>query len=312
MKTYLYDLVIVGGGPIASSTAYFLSLNKNKLKTALLKPEPLSKDPYHLSTYLYAGGSIRSYFENREIKKATSETMEFIRNLNKQKIDLSLIEDYYCFLNRGVMVPSLNISSSKLVNYFLTQAQNHKIDIYHKVFLEDIQEDKKNNEVILSTTIGKFKTCKALIAIGHSVNKIFPEAGFKFKKRQLFVLDLKLSKEQKSFPHLILNLNRGIVYIFVKVIDGEHRFVIGQEDIFEEDDKFQATDYFNKLKNMGLINVLPFLKKAKVVKVLWGFDLEDKTLKIFKKGKILAACCGSAIRSCVAIGRKLSKILLKI
>jgi hypothetical protein len=55
---------------------------------------------------------------------------------------------------------------------------------------------------------------------------------------------------------------------------------------------------------------LPFLEGVKAEKILWGFDAENKTLKIFNKGeKIIAACCGSALRSCVYIGEKLYNII---
>jgi len=306
MKTYNYDLIIVGGGPIAASTAYFL--NHSNKKIALIKPEPQESDKNHISTYLYAGGSIRSYFEDEEIKQATSQTIDFIKNLKSQNIDLSLIEDFYCFLNKGVVVPSINISGAKLVNYFLNEAKNKGIEIFEKTYLQEIIESE--DKIILKTNNGEFSASKVLLAMGHSINNIFSEAGFNFIKRQLFVLDLNLNEEQKSFPHLILPFKDGVIYVFVKIVDGEYRFVLGQEDIIEEDDKFEATNYFVELKNMGAFENLPFLKNAGVLKILWGFDAENKKLKVYNKNnKIYAACCGSAVRSCVYIGEKLGNIL---
>jgi len=306
MKTYNYDLIIVGGGPIAASTAYFLD-NSNK-KIALIKPEPQDSDENHISTYLYAGGSIRSYFDDEEIKQATSETMDFIKNLKSQNVDLSLIEDFYCFLNKGIVVPSVNVSGFKLVNYFLNEAKNKGIEIFEKTYLEEIIETE--DKIILKTNNGEFSAPKVLLAIGHSINKILKEREFNFIKRQLFVLDLKLSEEQKRFPHLILPFKDGVIYVFVKIVDGEYRFVLGQEDIIEEDDKFEATNYFDELKNMGAFENLKFLKNAGVLKILWGFDAENKKLKVYNKNnKIYAACCGSAVRSSVYIGKKLNNIL---
>jgi glycine/D-amino acid oxidase-like deaminating enzyme len=310
MNYYNYDIIIVGGGPIGASTVYFLSSNKQNQKIALLRPEPLSEDPYHIATYLYAGGCIRSYFENNEIKEATTKTINFIKKLKEENVDLSLIEDYYCFLNRGVIVPSVNISGSKLINYFLNKAKENSIDIFDETFLEEIIEEK--DRVILKTSRGEFQAKKVLLALGYSLNKFLPEADFKFKKRQLFVLDVSLKEEQRNFPHLIVPFKGGVVYIFVKNLNDEYKFVLGQEDVIEENEEFKEDNYFEKLINMGLLEILPFLKGAKVEKILWGFDAENKTLKIFNKGdKIIAACCGSAVRSCVHIGEKLSEILIR-
>ena len=309
MSYYNYDIIIVGGGPIGASTAYFLSNKKENKKIALLRAEPLDEDPYHLATYLYAGGSIRTYFENEEIREATTKTVNFIKKLKNENVDLSLIEDYYCFVNRGVMVPSVNISGAKLINYFLDKAKENGIDIFDKTFLEEIIDE--NGEVLLKTNKDEFKASKVLLALGHSLNKFLPEANFKFKKRQLFVLDIKLKEEQKTFPHLIVPFKGGVVYIFVKNINNEYKFVLGQEDLIEENEEFKEDNYFEKLLDMGIWEILPFLKEAKVEKVLWGFDAENKTLKIFKeREKIIAACCGSALRSCVYIGEKLADIFM--
>jgi glycine/D-amino acid oxidase-like deaminating enzyme len=310
MNYYNYDIIIVGGGPIGASTAYFLSNENENKKIALLRAEPLEEDPYHIATYLYAGGSIRSYFANQEINEATTRTINFIKNLKTENVDISLIEDYYCFLNRGIMVPSVNVSGAKLINYFLSKAKEKGIEIFDKTFLNEIIEE--NDKVILKTNQGEFQAKKVLLALGHSLSKFLPEAQFGFKKRQLFILDIKLNDEQKNFPHLIFNFKGGVVYIFVKNINNEYKFVLGQEDIFEENEEFKDDNYFDKLINMGLLEILPFLKEAKVEKILWGFDAENKTLNVFNKGeKIIAACCGSAVRSCVFIGDKLKNILLQ-
>jgi len=310
MKQLIYDLIIVGGGPIGASTAYFLSNNKLDKKIALLRAEPLENDPFHIATYLYSGGSIRSYFDNLEIKEATTKTINFIKKLKEENIDLSLIEDYYCFLNRGVMVYSLNISTVKLINYFLDKAKKNGVEIFDQTYLEEIIENKE--KVLLKTNKGEFETKKILLALGYSVSKFLPETNFQFKKRQLFVLDIKLKEEQKTFPHLIVPFKEGVVYIFVKNINNELKFVLGQEDVIEENDEFKEDNYFDKLLEMGLAEILPFLKEVKVEKILWGFDAENKILKIFNKdNKIIAACCGSAARSCVYIGEKLVHLLIK-
>jgi hypothetical protein len=56
---------------------------------------------------------------------------------------------------------------------------------------------------------------------------------------------------------------------------------------------------------------MPFLKEAKVEKILWGFDCEKKTLSLENRENLFIANCGSAIRSCVWIGRKIAEELVR-
>lgn len=306
MKTYKYDILIIGGGPIGASTFYHLKDSDKKV--ALIKPEPLKEDEEHIATYLYAGGSVRWYFEDEELRRATTETSELIKNI-KNDIDLSLIEDFYVFTHRGIMSPSFNISGAKLVNYFIEEAKKSGKEVFENTYLEEIK--KENNNYFFITNNGIFEAEKVLIAIGYSIKKFFPEIGFDFEKRQLFVLDLKLNEEQKKFPHLILPFAEGIVYLFVKKIGDDYKFVLGQEDVVEENEEFKAVDYFSELKNLGITKIFNFLEKANVEKVLWGFDALNKKLKIEEiENKIFIASCGSAIRSCAYIGRTLKERLL--
>ena len=59
--TDMYDILILGGGPIGASTAYFLT-KESSLKVGLLRREP-NEDPQHLATYKYAGGSVRWFWD---------------------------------------------------------------------------------------------------------------------------------------------------------------------------------------------------------------------------------------------------------
>ncbi len=306
MKTYKYDILIIGGGPIGASTFYFLK-DSNK-KIALIRPEPLNEDKEHIATYLYAGGSVRWYFEDEEVGKATKKTADFIKSI-KDKVDLSLIEDYYVFLNKGIMVPSLNISGTKLINYFLKEGKKEGKEVFDNTYLEKIE--KVENRYVFVTNNGIFEAEKVLLAIGYSVKKFFPDIDIEFKKRQLFVFDLVLKEEQKNFPHITDKINGGVVYVFIKKIGNDYKFVLGQEDIVEEDNKFEGTNYFRKLKEAGVLKIFPFLEKANVENILWGFDAENKKLKTVEiDNQIIIANCGSAVRSCAYIGRTLKERLL--
>jgi 2-polyprenyl-6-methoxyphenol hydroxylase-like FAD-dependent oxidoreductase len=140
MPTSTYDIVIAGSGPIGSATAYLLRDTKQRI--AILSPEPLENDPDHRATYMYAGGSIRWYFENTSVASATQKTAECIRTLIDSGIDLSAIEDRYVFLHRGVSAPSYNVSGAKLVEYFLAQAEQSGVERLKNTTLQTFE--KKN------------------------------------------------------------------------------------------------------------------------------------------------------------------------
>src|SRR6185436_7638615 len=115
-----YDIIIVGGGPIGASTAYFLSQKTDK-KILLL--ERGNKDD-HVRTFEYAGGSIRWWWETEEKIKMTKATADFIKQKNSEGVDLSYHKDSYVFLNRGIQTPSINISGKKLADYFLKSSED--------------------------------------------------------------------------------------------------------------------------------------------------------------------------------------------
>jgi hypothetical protein len=77
--------------------------------------------------------------------------------------------------------------------------------------------------------------------------------------------------------------------------------------VVEENNKPAPDDYFKKMCGLGLTDLMPFLKDAAVEKVLWGFDAKNKTVKLYSPdGMLHAAACGSAVRSCIGIGKKLA------
>lgn len=305
-KEQKYDLIIVGGGPIASSVIYFISQNKEKLglkNVALIQKEPIVDEAI---AYLNAGGSIRWYFENEEMQRATKKTAEFILEI-KDKVDLNLVEDYYYFVHKGIIVPSLNISGKKLVDYFKKIAQESGVEIFEGVNYENYEQTKEG--YIIKTDKGEFLANKIIFALGYKNKKLF-NLDLEIEKRQLFVLDLPITEERKFLPHTILKFKEGVVYFFIKKFDDGYKLVLGQEDIIEHSLEAQPENYFEKLLEIGLDKLLPFLKNYKVEKILWGFDVKNKTPYIQEIDKnIWTVNCGSAVRSIVYIAEKVIDIL---
>lgn len=306
MTNKTYDLIIIGGGPIGSVTAYFVSQEKNNLKCqniALIQKEPEIDENI---AYLNAGGSIRWYFEDEEIRTATKKTYDFILKI-KDEVDLNLIEDNYFFVHKGIFVSSLNISGKKLVDYFKKVAKKNGIEIFEGFNYENYE--KVNDGYLVKTDKSEFLTKRIIFALGYKNKDLF-NLKLEIEKRQIFVLDLTITNERFNLPHTILKFKDGIIYFFIKKFDDGYKLVFGQEDIFEHSLESKPENYFNELLSKGLLEILPFLRNAKVEKILWGFDVKNKKPYIKEIDKnVWTVNCGSAVRSIVYIGEKIIEIL---
>ncbi len=136
-------------------------------------------------------------------------------------------------------------------------------------------------------------------------NKEYFNVPIEIEKRQLFVLDLRLNENQLKLPHTIIKFKNGIIYYFVKKFDEGYKLILGQEDIFEHSLTPEPENYFEELLNMGLGEILPFLKEAKVEKILWGYDAKNKKPLYYQVDQnFWSINCGSAVRSLYYIGKK--------
>ncbi|MEK7472169.1 MAG: FAD-dependent oxidoreductase [Patescibacteria group bacterium] len=304
--TDMYDILILGGGPIGASTAYFLT-KESSLKVGLLRREP-NEDPQHLATYKYAGGSVRWFWDEAEKAAATKETADFLKQLISEGVDLSELQNNYLFLNRGAHVPSLNISSVKLVDHLIEVAQSKGLEVNDGI---EIQEVEKSSDGYVVKSIGKeWRAKKVLVALGIENNKFVKGLSIDEEKRTLFVLNIVVDENREKFPHTVFKIGDGVAYLFVKKFVDGLKFVVGQEGIIDANEEREEEDYFRELLSAGLADHAPFIKDAKVEKILWGIDSGNKTLSIFSEDKTLfAANSGSAVRSCAYIGRTLAETL---
>jgi glycine/D-amino acid oxidase-like deaminating enzyme len=293
MTNSKYDLIIVGGGPIGSIIAYFVSNKKDELgfkNIALLQKEP---ETYEGIAYPYAGGSVRWFFEDEEMSMITKKTADFIFSI-KDKIDLNLIEDSYFFVH-------------KVVEYLKSESQKNGLEIFSNNEFKEFKKDGDLYKVI--TDKNEYLTQRIFFALGYKNKEIFI-LPLEVEKRQLFVLDLEVDEKRLKLPHTILKFKEGIVYFFVKKFDDGYKIVLGQEDLMEHNDKYEPEDYFEKLLSMGLVDFLPFLKQAKVEKILWGFDVKNKKPLFYKIDEnVYTVNCGSATRSIIHIGEKSLELL---
>lgn len=304
-----FDYVIVGSGPIGSATAYFLTQSLQPTQTVgLLTNEPTES---HQPTYRFAGGSVRSFWPDPQMETMTAETTDFLRNLVENGVDLGLIEDHYAILHRGAYVPSVNVTSSKVVDYFLTEAKGRGLVSLQEFQLQTVEQ--ANDSVILTSHDGR-SICarRVLVAIGAQLPAVFPEVSLEIRKRQLFVLDTPIPPQREHFPHTVVPFGDGFIFLFLKKVDGHLRLVLGQEDVIEATMAEGPDDYFDQLLTMGVDKIFPFIGKSRVERTLWGFDYDKKhPLFLNPQPGVLAVVCGSAVRSCVWIGRETARRLME-
>lgn len=304
-----YDIAIVGSGPIGAATAYFLSQQKKKKEVVVITQDPTDD---HSSAYLYAGGSVQySYWPNDSLKaEMTKMTADFIKKKVKDGKDFSVIDNHYLFLDEGVFAPALNIAGAKLVNFLLKKAVDQGVVLQGETVLKKIS--KENGIYHLDTNKGQFLAPKVLLAVGANIHKFIPKMPVEFEKRVLLVFNIPVEKEERvNWPHVVIPMSEGWVYIFIKKIGDQYKMLLGQEDVIKHNKKWEPENYLDKLIKKGLLKTVPFLKKAKVEKMLWGFDSKKSTPDIVTSdNQLFAVNCGSAVRSCAYIGQIMAKKLL--
>lgn len=300
-----FDIAIVGGGPIGASTAYFLLKNGFTGKLCIIDDKSNER-----ATYKSAGGCLRWTWDDPLKREMTSVTADFIKEKVSEGLDLSLINDNYYFVYNGKFTPAMNLRGAALVDYFLNEA----VALGAVLFDDKVSSvTRKNNEYqILTASDKSVMSSKVLLALGVHNENFMPGLNVEHEKRQIFVVDTKVDSESKNLPHTIVPVgDDGYGFVFLKNIAGELKFVVGQEDIINDDNEESAVDYYKDLMDSDLGNIFPYLKDASVEKILWGIDAGNKKLEIIEKDNLFAAHCGSAIRSCVYIGQAVSQALVK-
>ena len=145
------DVVIIGGGIIGSSIAYFLASNKDFNGSILV----IEKDPSHResSTALSVGG-IRQQFSVPENIEISKYGIHFIKNIDKflsvdgEYTDVSFVENGYLFLASP--------------DGFETLKENHKLQTGHGANVELLPADKLQQKFSWLNTDGLAGGCLGL------------------------------------------------------------------------------------------------------------------------------------------------------
>ncbi|MFI5626765.1 NAD(P)/FAD-dependent oxidoreductase [Nocardioides sp. NPDC051685] len=294
------DVAICGAGPIGAATATFLA--RPDLRVVLIDHDP-ADDPAHVATYRYAGGSIRWTWPDPVKREMTTHTEQFIRSA-ADGAELDMIENTYHLLHTGEHIPALNVSATGLVGMLRDQAQEAGAT-FVDALVTGVRPDGSGH--VVETSRGAIRAGRVLGAMGAANSSVFPQVSAEPEKRQLFVLDLPVPPERELLPHTIVPVGDGFGYVFVKLIDGDLRVLVGQEDIVEDEDTSGPVDHWKEILDSGLAATLPWLRDARVDDILWGVDTAQKTLVLDEPSPgVLVANCGSAIRSAAWLGRTLA------
>ncbi|MER7609646.1 FAD-dependent oxidoreductase [Nocardioides sp. NPDC127503] len=299
------DVAICGAGPIGAATAIFLA--RPDLRVVLIDHDP-ADDPAHVATYRYSGGSIRWTWPDPVKREMTTQTEQFIRGAAADAdAELGMIENTYHLLHTGEHIPALNVSATGLVGLLRDQAQEAGATLVDAL-VTGVRPDGSGH--VVETSRGAIRAGRVLGAMGAANASVFPQVSAEAEKRQLFVLDLPVPPEREQLPHTIVPIGDGFGYVFVKLIDGQLRVVVGQEDIVEDEDTSGPVDHWKEILDSGLATTLPWLRDARVDDILWGVDTAQKTLVVDEPSPgVLVANCGSAIRSAAWLGRTLAERL---
>ncbi len=121
-----YDVIIIGGGIIGSSIAYFLSANKNFKGDVLV----IEKSPNHFesSTGLSVGG-IRQQFSTPENIEISKYGAEFIKNANNH-LSVDGEKPYIPFTESGYLFLSSEKGKSTLQKNFNLQKKHNAEIVY--------------------------------------------------------------------------------------------------------------------------------------------------------------------------------------
>jgi glycine/D-amino acid oxidase-like deaminating enzyme len=320
----IYSIAVVGAGPIGAAATYHLA-RAGVAGVALVG----GRDPGP-AAYRQSGGCICWHRRDPQLSADIEETANFVRNAVRAGAEIRVRETSYLFLNTGVAVPALNIAAPDLVRHLSGRALEAGAAGVDVGTVTAVDRHPGGYRVVGdggTVTARSVLLCLGTGNLGVAAGLV-PGLLPQLEKRQLFVLDLPVDADRAGLPHVIVPFNGGHVYLFVKEVDGRLRLTLGQEDALEEElpgedgaehdgpghdgpEHDGAVDQLPALLAAGLAERLPFLAGARTERILCGVDWSAKKLTVHSDGAGLTTLnCGSAVRSCVALGRRGARVAL--
>lgn len=289
----VHAIAVVGTGPVGSAAAYHLAQRG--------VPGVVQVDgSAGRAAFRQSGGSVSWHRPDPVRSQAIEETARFIRAEVASGAPIRIRDEPYLYLDSGELVDGINIEADDLVAHLRRSADGvADLDVGE---VRAVEPGDGSHRVV--GTAGEVEATVVLLALGAANVGLSPGLTGELEKRQLLVLDLPVEPSQERLPHVIARLGPGFVYVFVKEIDGRLRLVVGQEDIVADDDHNGPVDYLPELFDAGLAERFPFLAEASTAQVRWGTDWAGKDPHVHEPAPgLISVNCGSAVRSCIAVGR---------
>jgi glycine/D-amino acid oxidase-like deaminating enzyme len=297
------DVAVIGTGPIGASAAWQLAAGGTDV--LLVGPDPAADAK---GAYLSSGGSVCWHRPDPAKAERIRRTAEFVTDRVAAGAPIRVRPTPYLFLDAGICAPALNVNAADLVAELVRLGAGAGVRRADAGRVNRVRRVEGGHEV--TGTGGTVTARVVVLALGAANPSLVPWLPARLEKRQLFVLDLPVSPERAALPHLVLPVGDGYAYAFVKEFDDGLRMVVGQEELVEDGDLSGPVDHFAEVLDAGLADRLPFLRGARVERILWGVDWTDKDPFIAgREPGLFTVNCGSAVRSCVAIGREAAAAL---
>jgi glycine/D-amino acid oxidase-like deaminating enzyme len=287
-------VAVVGCGPIGAATAYGLA-------RAGVRGVTLVTGTPDTATYRNSGGSVCWHRDDPEKAAMIRATAEFVQQRVAAGAAIRVREQPYLFLDRGLLVPALNIASADLVADLAGLAVAGGVRTRDLGLVTGVEPVDGGHRVVGER--GTVEARVVVLALGTGNAALTGGPSPELEKRQLYVLDVPVTPERAMLPHLVAPVGGGYAYVFVKHVDGELRLLLGQEDLVTDDDLSGPVDRLDELLAGGVADRFPFLRGAAATTLLWGVDHAAKLPVLAEPGPgLLSVNCGSAVRACVPIG----------
>lgn len=291
-------VAVVGCGPIGAATAYGL------VRAGVRGVTLVGGDSGPPGAYRSSGGSVCWHRDDPAKAAMIKATADFVRARVAAGAAIGVRETPYLFLDRGVLVPALNVAAADLVADLLGLAEAGgaaRADVGTVTRVEPLDGGHR-----VVGDRGAVEARVVVLALGTG-NPALVGGSPRLEKRQLFVLDLPVDADRARLPHLVAPVGGGYAYVFVKQTPDGLRLLLGQEDLVADEDLTGPVDHLAELLAAGVGDRFPFLRGATAERVLWGVDQEAKVPRIDAAGPgLLAVNCGSAVRACVPIGDRVA------
>ena len=291
-------VAVVGAGPLGAAAARELAV-RSVPDVVLLDGD----DAGDGGAYRSSGGSICWYRPDPVKAELIRQTAEHLRRRVADGAAIRLRELPYLLLDRGVLVPALNVDSADVVADLVAQARDHGAQLERVGRVGAVSPRPGGWRV--EGDRGDVDARVVLLALGAGNVDLVPGLPRRLEKRQLFVLDLPVDDDRARMPHVVARVGGGHAYVFVKELPEGRRVLLGQEDLMEDRDLTGPSDHFTELLDAGVGRTFGFLREGRPERILWGVDWADK-LPAVTTGEdptLLAVNCGSGVRACIPAGR---------